>query len=149
MPYTYLVISVLYPLYPRSCILVCTSRWIPILFSLDPLLVPRSTPLCLPTFRPDCSCPYSRKGSHREPVSEAAVYSTCRLGLSLDSANRYLRPFQDPLSPSTPTHHFRLSCHFPTCVRTARLIPASSALKPPQPIWCVSVRRPTDWSKVC
>src|SRR6266567_2638951 len=99
MPYTYLVISVSYPLYPRSCILVCTSRWIPILFSLDPLLVPHSTPLRLPTFRsafrPDCSCPYSRKGSHRELVSEAAVYSTCRLGLPLDSADHYLCPFQD------------------------------------------------------
>src|SRR6266704_1076253 len=55
--------------------------------TLDPLLVPRSALLRLPMFRLDRSCPYSRKGSQREPVSEAAVYSSCRLGLPLDSAD--------------------------------------------------------------
>src|SRR5205807_1065024 len=41
--------------------------------TLDPLLVLCSAPLRLPTFCSafclDCSCPYSRKGSHRELVS--------------------------------------------------------------------------------
>src|SRR6266545_2622929 len=94
MPYTYLVISVSYPLYPRSCILVCTSRWILILFSLDPLLVPRSAPLRLPTFRPTAvaltlTCIYRFRSYF--PISIISILDhACRQILILSSSDSLL-----------------------------------------------------------
>ena len=105
VPYTYLLISDLFlisfTLYIRPCLQADPYSFLfgsPARYAyVQILLYNNLITFGSPASNMFCSTShsiYSKKGSLREPVSEAVVYSICCLRLPLDSTNHYLCPFQ-------------------------------------------------------